>query len=111
MTSKKIKNGRRPQKKQEKLENDLKKKMEDEKINLIGCDTIVNSPSLNYIISLTRANDHMSLLYSVGYKYLSTLPHDQLKAIIYIFKLGSFEVIANGDYNYGTYFPYEKYRT
>ena len=56
-----MKNGRRPQKK---MEDDLKKiknednlflfiflngkrlkKMEDEPINLIGCDTIVNSPS------------------------------------------------------------------
>ena len=51
MTSKKIKNGRRP-KKIKKNEDDLKKngkrqkKMEDEQINLIGCDTIVNSPSI-----------------------------------------------------------------
>ena len=27
------------------MEDDLKNKMEDEPINLIGCDTIVNSPS------------------------------------------------------------------
>ena len=43
----KIKNGRRPQKK---MEDDLKKKWktnQSTKINLIGCDTIVNSPSLS----------------------------------------------------------------
>ena len=38
------KNGRRP-KKMKKMEDDLKK-MDDKPINLIGCDTIVNSPSL-----------------------------------------------------------------
>ena len=36
---KKIKNGRRPQ-----------NKMEDEPINLIGCETIVNSPS--YVLKI-----------------------------------------------------------
>ena len=60
------KNGRRPQKEKEKMEDDLKKKKkkrkttwekngrrpknkwktnQSNKINLIGCDTIVNSPS------------------------------------------------------------------
>ena len=34
---------------QKKMEDDLKK-MEDEPINLIGCDTIVNSPSLHLFL-------------------------------------------------------------
>jgi hypothetical protein len=66
---KKIKNGRRPQKINN-MEDDLKKykkwkttpknKMKEKttKINLIGCDTIVNSPSLFcpvYLTALPRA--------------------------------------------------------
>jgi hypothetical protein len=37
-------------KKNEKMEDDLKKEKEKKstKINLIGCDTIVNSPSVSY---------------------------------------------------------------
>jgi hypothetical protein len=45
---KKIKNGRRPKKKKEKKGRQPKKKgkmNQSTKINLIGCDTIVNSPS------------------------------------------------------------------
>ena len=30
------------------MEEDLKNKIEDEPINLIGCDTIVNSPSIDW---------------------------------------------------------------
>ena len=44
MTSKKIKKNKRRPKKNEKWKT-TKTKMEDEPINLIGCDTIVNSPS------------------------------------------------------------------
>ena len=49
------KNGRRPKKKK-KREEDLKKikwkTNKSTKINLIGCDTIVNSPSLYYYLLL-----------------------------------------------------------
>ena len=50
-----LKNGRRPQKNWKKMEDDLQKKLktnQSTKINLIGCDTIVNSPSINYIWQL-----------------------------------------------------------
>ena len=56
MTSKKwnttsknnLKNGKRPQNKNGKKWKTTSKKKEDKPINLIGCDTIVNSPSLYY---------------------------------------------------------------
>ena len=47
------KNGRQPQKKIEKMEDDLQKKWktnQSTKINLIGCDTIVNSPSSLFML-------------------------------------------------------------
>ena len=37
------------------MEDDLKK-MEDEPINLIGCDTIVNSPSLDFFLIVMNDN-------------------------------------------------------
>jgi hypothetical protein len=56
----KLNNGRRPQKKMEdNLKNKKQKTNQSTKINLIGCDTIVNSPSsytgcLGYIIGVTN---------------------------------------------------------
>ena len=44
------------------MEEDIKK-MEDEAINLIGCDTIVNSPSLNLLSPLNRLFSESSFSY------------------------------------------------
>ena len=55
------------------MENDLKKKWktnQSTKINLIGCDTIVNSPSWNFSLLCETVSAMCSVLYQENIPYL-----------------------------------------
>ena len=64
------------------MEEDIKK-MEDEAINLIGCDTIVNSPSLNLLSPLNRlfseSSFHISKI-SISYVSIQELYSEKRKS-------------------------------
>ena len=47
-----------------KMEDDIKNKNEDEPINLIGCDTIVNSPNIILLMPKDYKSEHYKNLFS-----------------------------------------------
>ena len=63
--------------------------MEDEPINLIGCDTIVNSPSKQYLMKLIII-DYLVLTWFIYHGFLDPDPQNILLGLIRFFILISF---------------------